>query len=101
MTSPPESRQRPPVAYRSSANDPNAVGWDRGADRASNDADVSSIPPYHSVRRVFPSTAGRLAFQAVPSRIISGLSLLPARFSRLRWFATATACQVAGPPVRI
>src|SRR5262245_60256174 len=24
-----------------------------------------------------------------------------ARFSRLRWFATATACQVAGPPVRI
>jgi hypothetical protein len=22
-----------------------AVGWDRGADRASNDADVSSIPP--------------------------------------------------------
>jgi hypothetical protein len=34
--------------------------------------------PYHSVRRVFPSTAGRLAFQAVPSRIVSGLSLLPA-----------------------
>ncbi len=35
-------------------------------------------PPYHSVRRVFPSTAGRLAFQAVPSQIVSGLSLLPA-----------------------
>jgi len=35
-------------------------------------------PPYHSVRRVFPSTAGRLAFQAVPSWVISGLSLLPA-----------------------
>src|SRR5215831_19297777 len=35
-------------------------------------------PPYHSVRRVFPSTAGRLALQAVPSRIISGLSPLPA-----------------------
>jgi hypothetical protein len=35
-------------------------------------------PPYHSVRRVFPSTAGRLAFQAVPSWVIGGLSLLPA-----------------------
>ena len=33
---------------------------------------------WRNVRRVFPSTAGRLAFQAVPSRIISGLSLLPA-----------------------
>jgi len=33
---------------------------------------------YHSVRRVFPSTAGRLAFQTVPSRIVSSLSLLPA-----------------------
>src|SRR6202035_3595637 len=31
-----------------------------------------------SVRRVFPSTAGGLAFRAVPSRIVSGLSLLPA-----------------------
>ena len=31
-----------------------------------------------SVRRVFPSTAGRLAFQAVPAWMISGLSLLPA-----------------------
>ena len=48
------------------------------AERASNDADVSSIPPYHSVRRVFPSTAGRLAFQAESSQIVSGLSLLPA-----------------------
>ena len=34
--------------------------------------------PYHSVRRVFPSMAGRLAFQTVPSRIVSSLSLLPA-----------------------
>ena len=33
---------------------------------------------WRNVRRVFPSTAGGLAFQAVPSRIISGLSLLPA-----------------------
>ena len=31
-----------------------------------------------SVRRVFPSTAGRLAFQAVPSWIVGSLSLLPA-----------------------
>ena len=34
--------------------------------------------PRHSVRRVFPSTAGRLAFQVVPSWMIIGLSLLPA-----------------------
>src|SRR5246127_5777114 len=34
--------------------------------------------PYHSVRRVFPSTAGRLAFQAVPSWIVGSLSLPPA-----------------------
>ena len=34
--------------------------------------------PLSSVRRVFPSTAGWLAFQAVPSWMISGLSLLPA-----------------------
>src|SRR3954453_5581654 len=35
-------------------------------------------PPAHSVRRDFPSTAGRLACQAGPSRIVRGLSLLPA-----------------------
>jgi len=35
-------------------------------------------PPYHSVRRVFPSTAGRLAFRAAPSQSADGLSLLPA-----------------------
>jgi hypothetical protein len=34
--------------------------------------------PLSSVRRVFPSTAGRMAFQAVPSWMISGLSLLSA-----------------------
>src|SRR5262249_30447299 len=37
----------------------------------------------------------------------SALSIIPqsvsrgARFSRLPWFATAAACQVVGPPVRI
>ena len=35
-------------------------------------------PPYHSVRRVFPSTAGRRAFQTAPSQSVVGLSLLPA-----------------------
>jgi hypothetical protein len=30
-----------------------SVGWDRGADRASDDADVSSIPPI--IRRVSPA----------------------------------------------
>src|SRR3954463_3675475 len=39
---------------------------------------TSPRSPYHSVRRVFPSTAGRLACQAGPSRIVRGLSLLPA-----------------------
>src|ERR1700688_895782 len=34
-------------------------------------------PPYHSVRRVFPSTAGRLAFQARPSRRITQLKPAP------------------------
>jgi hypothetical protein len=42
-----------------------------------DDADVSSIP-HHSVRRVFPSTAGRWAFQTVPSQSVVGLSLLRA-----------------------
>ena len=37
---------------------------------------------WRNVRRVFPSTAGRLAFQAVPSRVVSGLSLLPAYATR-------------------
>jgi hypothetical protein len=31
------------------------------------------LPPYHSVRRVFPSTAGRLAYQARPSRRVDTL----------------------------
>jgi hypothetical protein len=33
---------------------------------------------WRNVRRVFPSTAGRLAVQAVPSWVIGSLSLLPA-----------------------
>ena len=36
------------------------------------------------------------ALPIIPQSVSRG-----ARFSRLRWFATATACQVAGPPVRI
>ena len=51
------------------------VGSRRGS--ASNDADVSSILPYHSVRRVFPSTAGRLAYQAGPSRSVDQLKPAP------------------------
>ena len=35
-------------------------------------------PPYHSVRRVFPSTAGRLAFQAAPFLVPHRLSQHPA-----------------------
>src|SRR6516164_3246444 len=36
------------------------------------------------------------ALPIIPQSVSRG-----ARFSRLRWFVTATACQVAGPPVRI
>src|SRR4029077_19045656 len=50
---------------------------DRGGDRASNDADVSSILPNHSVRRVFPSTAGRLAYQTGPFWYVAQLKPAP------------------------
>src|SRR5664279_2284248 len=55
-----------------------SVGWDRGADRASNDPHVSSIPPIIPYGGFSLSTAGRLAFQTAPSRVASSLSLLPA-----------------------
>src|ERR1700730_403375 len=45
-------------------------------------------PPYHSVRRVFPDTAGRLACRAAPSRTSAGLSLLPA-YTGWWWFVSA------------
>ena len=37
-----------------------------------------TLSGYHSVRRVFPDTAGRLACRAAPSHALAGLSLLPA-----------------------
>jgi hypothetical protein len=59
---------------------------------------------WRNVRRVFPSTAGRLAVQAVPSWVIAGLSPLPAFADRhpvcihpsciswsLRWSALSRA----------
>jgi hypothetical protein len=51
-----------------------------------NDADVSTVPPIN-LRRVFPSTAGRLAFQAAPSPVSRRLSrhqACPARHVGLR-----------------
>ena len=45
---------------------------------ASNDADVSSIPPIIPYGGFSLSTAGRLAFGTVPSWVMGGLSLLPA-----------------------
>jgi hypothetical protein len=57
---------------------PVVVGKDRGADRASNDADVSSIPPIIPYTGFSLSTAGRLAFGTVPSWVMDGLSQLPA-----------------------
>jgi hypothetical protein len=38
-------------------------------------------PPYHSVRRVFPSTAGRLAFQTGPSQYAAEFKPAPG----MRW----------------
>jgi len=38
-------------------------------------------PPYHSVRRVFPSTAGRMAFQTAPSQHVAQLKPAPG----MRW----------------
>src|SRR5712672_1197190 len=54
------------------------VGWDRGADRASNDADVSSIPPIIPYGGFSPvRLEGWLVRRDLPSSSFS-LSLLPA-----------------------
>ena len=54
------------------------VGWDRGADRASNDADVSSIPPIIPYGGFSPvRLEGWRIRRDLPSTSIS-LSLLPA-----------------------
>ncbi len=42
---------------------------------------TSPRSPYHSVRRVFPSTAGKLAFQTGPSRYVDQLKPAPG----MRW----------------
>ena len=60
------------------------VGWDRGADRASNDADISSIPPIIPYGGFFPSTAGGLAYQTRPSRHVNQLKPAPG----MRWPTT-------------
>ena len=58
------------------------VGWDRGADRASNDADVSSIPPIIPYGGFSPvRLEGRRIRRDLPGASIS-LSLLPACASR-------------------
>src|SRR5215470_6987941 len=55
-----------------------AVGWDRGADRASNDADVSSIPPIIPYGGFSPvRLEGWPVRRDLPSSSFS-LSLLPA-----------------------
>src|SRR5262252_3482487 len=69
-------------------SEPPPVGWDRGADRASNDADVSSIPPiipYSRFSRV--RLEGWLIRRGLPNTSV-GLSLLPACANR-RPFAFA------------
>src|SRR5262249_19468929 len=45
-------------------------------------------PPYHSVRRVFPSTAGRMAFQTAPSQRVAQLDPAPGITLATPWFAS-------------
>jgi hypothetical protein len=67
---------------------PPAVGWDRGADRASNDADVSSIPPIIPYGGFSPvRLEGWPVRRDLPSSSFS-LSLLPACASD-DWFVFA------------
>src|SRR5262252_6322655 len=59
-------------------SEPPPVGWDRGADRASNDADVSSIPPIIPYGGFSPVRLEGWHFgRRLPNASLS-LSLLPA-----------------------
>ena len=58
------------------------VGWDDGANRASNDAAVSIVPPKMPDCGFSLGTAPKLACQTGPSLIARQLSLLPAYPSR-------------------
>src|SRR6516162_4732523 len=58
------------------------VGWDDGAYRASNDTDVSIVPPKIPYGGFSLGTAPKLACQTGPSLITRRLSLLPACPSR-------------------
>ena len=58
------------------------VGWDDGANRASNDAAVSIVPPKMPDCGFSLGTALKLACQTGPSLIARQLSLLPAYPSR-------------------
>src|SRR5215831_5039315 len=55
-----------------------AVGWDRGADRASNDADVSSIPPIIPYSGFSPVRLEGWPFRRGLPNTSANLSLLPA-----------------------
>src|SRR6516165_4516343 len=55
-----------------------AVGWDRGADRASNDADVSSIPPIIPYGGFSPVRLEGWPFRRGLPNTSANLSLLPA-----------------------
>jgi hypothetical protein len=59
------------------------VGWDRGADRASNDADVSSIPPIIPYGGFSPVRLEGWPFRQRLPRRLSNSSLLPAYVGRL------------------
>src|SRR5258707_778496 len=83
------------------------VGWDRGADRASNDADVSSIPPIIPYWHAVLSDPGEFDidnFQNVDvdfglRRVLNGSALpnIPAiRFTRGACFRAFTG----SPPLR-
>src|SRR5215510_16371771 len=63
------------------------VGWDRGADRASNDADVSSIPPIIPYGEFSPVRLEGWPFRRSLPNTSRSLSLLPACAGGV-WFAS-------------
>ena len=74
-----------------------AVGWDRGADRASNDADVSSIPPKIPYGGFSPvRLQGWHIRRDLPGTSFS-LSLLPAYTAR-RPVCLRPSCFSVDPP---
>src|SRR5258707_11824052 len=77
------------------------VGWDRGADRASNDADVSSIPPIIPYGGFSPVRLEGWPFRRGLPNTSASLNLLPACAGRCLVFvhpSCASSPQQLPPP---